>query len=55
MQLTAGQFGFVVNANAAPIPVPPSQGIQVIMPSSIAQNKGGGKGIGKGDYAECKM
>jgi hypothetical protein len=25
------------------------------MPSSIAQNKGGGKGIGKGDDAECKM
>jgi hypothetical protein len=55
VQLTAGQFGFVANANTAPVPVPPSQGIQVTMPSSIAQNKGGGKGIGKGDDAECKM
>ncbi len=55
VQINAGQFGFVANANTAPIPVPPQQGIQVTMPSSIAQNKGGGKGIGKGDDAECKM
>lgn len=55
VQINAGQFGFVVNANTLPILVPPQQGIQVTMPSSIAQNKGGGKGIGKGDDAECKM
>lgn len=55
VQINAGQFGFVANANTAPIPVPPQQGIQVTMPSSIAQNKGSGKGIGKGDDAECKM
>jgi hypothetical protein len=55
IQVGAGGFGFVANANTAPIPVPPQQGIQVTMPSSIAQNKGGGKGIGKGDDAECKM
>jgi hypothetical protein len=35
--------------------VPPQQGIQVTMPSSISQNKGGGRGVGKGDDAECKM
>ena len=55
IQINAGQFGFAASANSAPIPVPPQQGIQVTMPSSIAQNKGGGKGIGKGDDAECKM
>jgi len=55
VQINAGQFGFAANANTAPIPVPPQQGIQVTMPSSIAQNKGGGKGIGKGDDAECRM
>ena len=55
VQINAGQFGFVVNASTAPAIVPPGQGIQVTMPSSISQNKGGGKGIGKGDDAECKM
>lgn len=55
VQVNAGQFGFVPNANTPPTIVPPQQGIQVTMPSSIAQNKGGGKGIGKGDAAECKM
>lgn len=53
--INAGQFGFVGGANTPPAVVPPQQGIQVTMPSSISQNKGGGKGIGKGDAAECKM
>ena len=52
--INTGQFGFVANANTAPTIVPPQQGIQVTMPSSISQNKGGGRGIGKGDDAECK-
>jgi len=55
VQINAGQFGFVVNSGTPPVIVPPQQGIQVTMPSSISQNKGGGKGIGKGDAAECKM
>jgi hypothetical protein len=55
VQINAGQFGFVPNPNTAPTIVPPQQGIQVTMPSSIAQNKGSGKGIGKGDADECKM
>jgi len=55
VQINAGQFGFVANQNATPTIVPPQQGIQVTMPSSISQNKGGGKGIGKGDDAECKI
>ncbi|MCX7157337.1 MAG: FecR domain-containing protein [Rhodocyclales bacterium] len=55
IQINAGQFGFVANANTPPVPVPPQQGIQVTMPSSIAQNKGSGKGIGKSGTEECKM
>lgn len=55
VQINAGEFGFVPNANTPPTIVPPQQGIQVTMPSSIAANKGGGKGIGKGDDTECKM
>ena len=55
VQINAGQFGYVANANATPAIVPPQRGIQVTMPSSIAANKGGGKGIGKGDDTECKM
>ncbi|MDZ4254558.1 MAG: FecR domain-containing protein [Sulfuritalea sp.] len=55
VQIGAGQFGFVPNPNTPPAIVPPQQGIQVTMPSSIAQNKGSGKGIGKGGTEECKM
>jgi len=55
VQVNAGQFGFVPNPNTPPAIVPPQQGIQVTMPSSIAQNKGSGKGIGKGGTEECKM
>lgn len=55
VQINAGQFGFVPNANTPPVIVPPQQGIQVTMPNSIAQNKGGGKGVGKSGDAECKM
>ena len=51
----AGQFGFVPNANSIPVVVPPSQGIQVTMPPNIAQNKGGGSGVGSGDGSECKL
>ena len=55
VQINAGQFGFVPNPSTPPAIVPPQQGIQVTMPTSISQNKGGGKGIGKGDSSECKM
>ncbi len=51
----AGQFGFVPNANTIPVVVPPAQGIQVTMPPNIAQNKGGGSGVGAGDGSECKL
>lgn len=55
VQLNAGQFGFAASNAAPPQQVPPQQGIQVTMPPSIAENKGSGKGIGKGSDTECKM
>jgi len=55
IQINGGQFGFAANANTAPVPVPPGAAVQVTLPSSISQNKGGGRGIGKSDDSECKM
>jgi hypothetical protein len=54
-QINAGQFGYVPGPTAAPQIVPPQQGIQVTMPSNIAQDKAGGRGVGKSGDAECKM
>lgn len=55
IQLSPGQFGYVVDADTAPVPVPPGQGVQVTMPSSISKDKADGRGIGKDDDFECKM
>lgn len=54
-QINAGQFGYVANAQTSPQVVPPQQGIQVTMPQSISQNKGGGQGIGKSKEGECSL
>ena len=51
--ISSGEFGFVRNDTTAPVIVPPSQGIQVTMPTSISQNNTGGRGIGKAKEAEC--
>lgn len=51
--INTGQFGFVRDASTPPAVVPAQQGIQVTMPSSIAQNKSSGQGIGKGKESEC--
>lgn len=53
--INAGQFGFVQNANSLPVIVPPSQGIQVTMPTSISQNNSSGRGIGKGNDSQCTV
>lgn len=54
-QINAGQFGYVASPTAPPQIVPPQQGVPVTMPSSIAQNKGGGQGIGKSKEGECAL
>jgi len=35
--------------------VPPAQGIQVTMPTSISQNSGSGRGIGKAKEDNCTV
>lgn len=54
--IAAGQFGFVARRDTAPVIVPPSQGIQVTMPESIARNNDGDAGVGKHrEAAECTV
>ncbi len=53
--ISSGQFGFVQSALLAPIIVPPTQGIQVTMPTSISQNSAAGRGVGKSKENECKV
>lgn len=53
--LNAGQFGYVPSPTAPPVVVPPQQGIQVTMPSSISQNSSKGQGLGKDKGQECSM
>ena len=54
-QINAGQFGYVASPQTPPQVVPPQQGIQVTMPSSISQNSTRGQGIGKGKEGECTL
>ena len=53
--ISSGQFGFVQNATTPPVIVPPAQGIQVTMPTSISQNDSSGRGIGKAKEGECAV
>jgi hypothetical protein len=53
--ISSGQFGFVKSASTPPVIVPPSQGIQVTMPTSISQNDTSGRGVGKGKESECSV
>ena len=54
-QINAGQFGYVAGPQAPPQVVPPQQGIQVTMPSSISRNDSRGQGIGKSKEGECAL
>ena len=53
--ITSGQFGFVQSTATLPVLVPPTQGIQVTMPTSISQNNSSGLGIGKVKENECAV
>ena len=53
--INTGQFGFVKSATTPPMIVPPSQGIQVTMPTSISQNASSGRGLGKAKDNECAV
>ena len=54
-QIKLGEYGFVRSATTPPVLVPPSQGIQVTMPTSISQNNTSGRGIGKVKENECAV
>ena len=51
----AGSFSYTPSANAPPKLVPPSQGIQVTMPTSISSNKGSGGRVGSSDSNSCTV
>jgi FecR-like protein len=51
----AGQFGYVPNANAPPVVVPPTPGVQFTPPSSFLAPSGAGGGIGKSGGAACTI
>lgn len=55
IEIGTGKFGYVPDKDTPPAIVPPEDGIQVTMPSSISKDKADGRGIGNDDAAECKM
>ena len=54
-EINTGQFGFVQSPNTLPVLVPPAQGIQVTMPTSISQNNASGRGVGQVKDSECAV
>lgn len=44
--INAGQFGYVRDTITPPVIVPPSQGVQVTMPPSVARNTAAGRSVG---------
>lgn len=55
IEVPAGSFSYTANMNTAPVIVPPSQGIQVTMPTSISSNKSKGGGIGSDKGNACTV
>ena len=51
----AGAFSYTPNPSTPPKLVPPSQGIQVTMPTSISSNKATGGGVGSSDSSACTV
>ena len=52
---SAGQFGFVPNANAPPVVVPPNPAVQFTPPASFLAPSGQAGGIGKSGGAACTI
>jgi hypothetical protein len=48
-----GQFGYVASQATPPLIVPPAQGVQVTMPTSISQNKSSSQSIGAAKVNAC--
>jgi hypothetical protein len=52
---SAGQFGYVPNANVPPVVVPPTPGVQFTPPQSFLAPSGQAGGIGKAGGAACTI
>lgn len=55
IEVPAGAFSYTSSPTAPPVLVPPSEGIQVIMPTSISANKATGSGLGSSDSNACTV
>ena len=55
IEVPAGAFSYTPSPTAPPMLVPPSQGIQVTMPTSISSNKASGSGVGSSDSNACTV
>ena len=55
IEVPAGAFSYTPSPTAPPMLVPPSQGIQVTMPTSISSNKATGSGLGSSDGNACTV
>ena len=55
IEVPAGAFSYTPSPTAPPMLVPPSQGIQVTMPTSISSNKASGSGVGSSDSNACMV
>ena len=55
IEVPAGAFSYTPSPTIPPKLVPPSQGIQVTMPTSISSNKASGNGLGSSDSTSCTV
>ena len=55
IEVPAGSFSYTYDANTPPKLVPPAQGIQVTMPSSISNNKDNGQDLGDSKGSSCAV
>ena len=55
IEVPAGAFSYTAGPTTPPKLVPPSQGIQVTMPTTISSNKATGVGVGSSDSSSCTV
>lgn len=55
IEVPAGAFSYTPSPTVPPKLVPPSQGIQVTMPTAISSNKASGSGVGSSDNTTCTV
>lgn len=55
VEVPAGAFSYTPGPTMPPVLVPPSEGIQVTMPTSISANKATGSGLGSSDSNACTV